>query len=123
MGLFCSAFVFFPCVIAMHFLMPKAVLARYWKEPYMRVAELAFFTNTIYAPMRTIMLMWVIAFPRFGKKRGITHADTLVPWWYRTICKVLSIWLVSAVAGIVILTIGVFIYGYATGDPVPLTRG
>jgi len=30
-------------------------------------------------PMRTIMLIWVIAFPRFGKKRGIADANRLLP--------------------------------------------
>lgn len=121
-GICCSAFAFVPCVLLMHFLMPRAVLERYWCHPYMRAAELAFFTNTVYAPMRTIMLMWVIAFPRFGKKRGITDADTLVPWWYRTVSSVLSVWLVSAAAIIVTVTVGGFIHGYVTGNPVPLTR-
>jgi hypothetical protein len=119
----CSGLLLLPCVLLMHFLMPKAVLNRYWREPHMRCAELALFTDTIYAPMRTVMLMWVIAFPRFGKKRGITEADRLVPRWYRTIAKVLSVWLVAAGGISVVLTVGVFIHGYATGDPVPLTRG
>jgi hypothetical protein len=122
MGLLSSAFIVLPCVILMHFLMPKAVLDRYWKPPHMRSAELAFFTDTIYAPMRTVMLMWVIAFPRFGKKRGITEANTLVPRWYRAIATILSVWIVAAAAIIVVVTAGGFIHGYVTGNPVPLTR-
>src|SRR5690606_12818689 len=91
LGLLLSAFLLLPCVLVMHFLMPRRVLDRYWKEPYMRKAELAFFTDTIYAPMRTVMLMWVIAFPRFGRKRGITEANYLVPKSYRIASTILSV--------------------------------
>lgn len=122
MGLFFSAFIVFPCVVLMHALMPKIVLDRYWKQPYMRNAELAFFTDTIYAPIRTIMLMWVIAFPRFGARRGITEANRLVPSWYRVASIIFSVWIVGATAAIIVLTAGIFIYGYVAGNPVPLTR-
>lgn len=122
MGILCSNFVIFPFVILMHFLMPKAVLEQYWKQPYMRNAELAFFTDTIYAPMRTIMLMWVITFPRFGKKRGITEADRLVPWWYRIASGIITMSILVGTIGGIALTLAIFAYGYMIGNPVPLTR-
>jgi len=122
MGVFFSAFLLFPCLVLMHFLMPRIVLDRYWKQPYFRTAELVLFTDTVYALLRTVMLMWVIAFPRFGRKRGITEAGRLVPWWYRAAAGLFSVWIVGAAAVIVVTTVGIFIYGYAVGDPVPLAR-
>lgn len=123
LGVPASAFVMMPCVILMHFLMPKAVLARYWKEPHFRPAELTLFTGTVYAPMRTIMLMGGIAFPSLGRKRKITDIHMLVPGWYRIAAKVICIWVLASTASILAMTVGVFIYGYVIGDPVPLTRG
>jgi hypothetical protein len=122
MGLVLATGMAIPLVLFMHFFMPDAVLERYWKQPYMRPAELALFTNTIYAPMRTAMLMWAIAFPRYGKKRDILAADTLVPRWYKIAAQIASIWILASTASVLVLTAGGFIYGYAIGDPVPLTR-
>ena len=99
MSILCSSFVILPFVVLMHFLMPNAVLEQYWKQPYMRGAELALFTDTIYAPMRTIMLMWVIAFPRFGKRRGITDANRLVPRWYRIASGIVTVSILTAAVG------------------------
>jgi hypothetical protein len=123
MGLILATGLTIPLILFMHFLMPHAVLERYWKKPYIRSAELGLFTDTIYAPMRTAMLMWVVAFPHFGKKRGITAADTLVPRRYKAAAQIVSVWIPACTGSTLVLTAGVFIHAYAIGDPVPLTRG
>lgn len=63
MSVMCCSFVILPLVTLMHFLMRNAVLERYWKESHSVPDELTAFTDTIYAPMRTVMMMWLIAFP------------------------------------------------------------
>src|SRR5690606_10053204 len=94
-------------LLVMHFLMPKAVLDRYWKTPYFRPPELALFTNTLYAPMRTAMLMAAIAFPRLGRKRGVTEAHVLVPFWYQAAAKMQVVLVATSFFGI-ILMLGIF---------------
>jgi hypothetical protein len=74
-------------LLLLHALMPRVVLQQYWREPYFNAFELAFFTRSIFAPWRTVMLMWLIAFPRFGRARKIARADALVPVWYRVAAK------------------------------------
>lgn len=123
MGLGLATGLCVPLVLIMHFLMPRVVLEHYWKGPYFRRAELALFTNTVYAPMRTVMLMGGIAFSSLGRKRKITDIHMLVPAWYRIAAKVICIWVLASTASILAMTVGVFIYGYVIGDPVPLTRG
>lgn len=107
-----------PFVLVMQCLMPKAVLEQYWRGPHFRPAELALFSG-IYAPMRTVMLMWLIAFPRFGKKRGITEADKLAPQWYKFAARFVTVWILATTGSVVFLSAGVFIHGYATGHPTP----
>lgn len=111
-----------PLVLIMHVLMPRRVLDRYWKEPHFRPGELALFTGTIYAPMRTVMLITAIAFPKLGKKREITNADALVPRWYKWAAQCVSIWVLGWTATVVLMTVAGYIYFYAIGDPVSLFR-
>ena len=106
-----------PMILLMHFLMPKDVLLRYWRTPHFRPAELFLFTGTIYAPMRTVMLMAVIAFPVWGRRRDITRAFTLAPSWYRTASKAVCIWIIVTAGGGIAITLLLFVVGYLTGDP------
>ena len=75
-------------LLLLHLLMPREVLLRYWKEPHFRPFELGMFTGSWLAPMRTVMLTWLLAFPRFGRSRGVTEAHLLTPRWYRTASRV-----------------------------------
>ena len=90
-------FVFFggmlsvPILLLMHFLMPRAVLEAYFRPPYFGEMEVELFTGIPYAPMRTIMLMWVLAFPKYGKKRNLTEAYLLAPQWYRNLSRVVTL--------------------------------
>lgn len=124
-GLFAALALAIFLILPMHFLMPKPVLEQYWKMPYFRPAELVLFTDTIYAPMRTVMLMWLVAFPRFGKKRGITAADKLVPRWYKITAQILSVWILACDGIILFLVVAGTISEYLTGNliPIPLTKG
>lgn len=115
-----SAFVLLPCILVMHALMPKAVLERYWRTPYFRPAELALFTDTVYAPMRTVMLIGAIAFPQWGRKRNVTEAHTLVPPWYRFASRALCVWIIGALAGSGLIVLLVFIASHMGGNPVSL---
>jgi len=83
-----TTFVLCVVIIGMHFLMPRAVLDKYFKQPFFREAKCVLFSGIPYAPMRTIMFMRAIANPRSGKVRGITEAHLLVPKWYRVSSKV-----------------------------------
>lgn len=93
--------VMFIAIIFMHFLMPKNILDKYFKPPpYFREAECKLFTGIPYAPMRTIMLMAVIAFPSRGKKRKMVNVYKLSPGWYR-IASIIILW-TSAMLAIII---------------------
>lgn len=91
--------------------MPPSVLDRYWKEPHFRPFELEFFSGVL-APLRTFMLMWVIAFPCFGKRRALTCGHLLVPAWYRTLSAILTVWFLAAAFVVVAILTGFSIYEY-----------
>ena len=104
-GLF-SIWVVVVLVLVMHFLMPKAILDKYFIPPYFKPGECALFTGIPYAPIRTIMLMRVLGFPKTGKKRGLTEAYKLAPFWYQISSKVL----INAIFLITILLILIFLF-------------
>ena len=81
--------------------MPKAVLDTYFKPPYFREMEVELFTGFPYAFMRTHMLMWVLAFPQYGKKRNLTEAYLLAPVWYRQLSKTVMLLFIFAFFGII----------------------
>ena len=106
------------CLLLMHFLMPQAVLDRYWKEPHFRPFELMLFSGAPYAPMRTIMFMWMFMFPHLGKKRGIIEPHRLVPRWYRITSIVLCVWAIVILVGGVGGSRVLYIYSISAGGPV-----
>jgi hypothetical protein len=114
-----------PWLLIMHFLMPREVLERYWKPPHFRAIEIALFTNTIYAPMRTVMLMAAIAFPRLGKKRNVVEACRLVPRWYRLTAIAFNVWAITAITGLLVIGFGMLVYFQTIGEIVirPLGNG
>ncbi|MFT6121793.1 MAG: hypothetical protein ACJASG_000311 [Oleiphilaceae bacterium] len=103
-GLF-SIWVVVALVLVMHFLMPKAVLKKYFIPPYFKPGECVIFTGIPYAPIRTIMLMRVLGFPKTGKKRGLTEAYKLAPLWYQITSKVLinAIFLITILLFLILL--------------------
>ena len=110
-GLALSLIPFLICLLIMHFLMPQAVLDRYWKEPYFRPFELMLFSGwSFFAPMRTMMFMWTFMFPRLGKRRGIIEPHRLVPRWYRIVSIGLCVWVAAIVIGSLCLGVGFYIY-------------
>ena len=92
-----SIWVVVVLILFMHFLMPKVILDKYFIPPYFKPGECELFRGIPYAPIRTIMLMRILGFPKSGKKRGLTEAYKLVPFWYQMLSKVLinSIFLIS----------------------------
>ena len=108
--LFLGGFFLGPVLLFMHVFMPKKVLQNYFKPPFFRPAEIALFSGIPFALMRTIMLMWVLAFPRFGKKRNLTEAYKLAPPWYRVVSAIFAIAIIGSFAGIVTMCIGFYIY-------------
>jgi hypothetical protein len=99
-----------PVLFLMHILMPKKVLQNYFKSPFFRPAEIAFFSGLPFALMRTVMLMWVLAFPRFGKKRNLTEAYKLVPPWYRIVSGIFGMAMIVSFVGGLTTGIGFYIY-------------
>ena len=117
MGTFASAFILIPCVVAMQFLMPRTVLKRYWKEPYFRPFELVLFTGVL-APIRTLMFIWAVVFPRLGKKRNVIGVREMVPRWYRALAWVIALWVLGAALIIFVINAGTFAYDYFIGLPI-----
>lgn len=76
-----------PYILLMHFLMPPIILDKYFRPPYFGEFERSMFTGIPYAPMRTIMFMGVIAYPKMGKKRKLTEVYRDTPRWYRIASK------------------------------------
>ena len=108
--LFLGGFFLGPVLFFMHVLMPKKVLQNYFKPPFFRPAEITFFSGIPFSLMRTVMLMWVLAFPRFGKKRNLTEAYKLAPPWYRIISAIFAIVIIGSFVGIITMCIGFYIY-------------
>ena len=118
MGLAFSFLPYSVFLLIMHFLMPQAVLDRYWKEPHFRPFELMLFSGwSFFAPMRTIMFMWAFMFPRLGKRRGILEPHRLVPQWYRIASIVMNIWALVMFGGVIGILLGFYIYFLVTGTP------
>jgi hypothetical protein len=103
-------------ILVMHMLMPRKVLERYWKSPHFQAYEIAMYTDTCYAPMRTIMLMSAIAFPRLGIKRGVAEANKLAPWWFRAAAIALVIWILAVGLVLVVTIFALGIYLHMAGE-------
>lgn len=110
MWLIIAAWVEFAIILGMHFLMPGAVLEKYFKPPYFKEGECTLFTGFPYAPVRTIMFMAVFAFPGRGKKRGLTEAHLLAPSWFKMSSKIILVSLVVTVIAIPVLSFGLYFY-------------
>ena len=99
-----------PVLLLMHFLMPKIIVSKYFKEPYFQSAEITMFTGIPYAPMRTVMLMWILAHPKFGVKRGLTKAYKYSPKWYLIGCRIYSVATIAVFTAILMLILSYYIY-------------
>ena len=118
MGLAFSLLPFSLCLLILHVLMPKAVLDRYWKEPHFRPFELMLFSGwSFFAPMRTIMFMWMFLFPHAGRRRGILEPHRLVPRWYRITAIVMDVWMIIMFIVVGSALLYFTVYFYAIGDP------
>jgi hypothetical protein len=107
-----TTFLICLAIFVMHFLMPRAVLEKYFKPPFFGELERMMFTGIPYAPMRTIMFIRAIANPKSGKTRGIINAHQLVPDWYRVSSKILMvlIYVNSVLVFMMILGAGLFYF-------------
>ena len=104
-------------VLVMHFLMPEAVLDRYWKEPHFRPRELERFSGwSRYAPYRTILFMSIVLFPGIGIKRGIIEPYRLMPRWYRIVSIVWCVWSIVVLAGFSLSFVGYLVYSHIIGE-------
>lgn len=105
------------CLLILHFLMPKAVLDRYWKEPYFRPFELMFLSGFgLFTPLRTMLFMWMFTIPRAGRRRGIVEPHRLIPRWYRVVSITMCVWASVATAGFFTIMLGLALYAHATGN-------
>jgi uncharacterized membrane protein YwzB len=104
-------------LLIFHFVMPQTVLDKYFKPPYFRDIECLLFTGIPYAPIRTIMFMRLIAYPGSGKARGINDAHLFVPRWYRAVSKIMIIFAVANMLGILLSMLGAgVVYLWAEGS-------
>lgn len=98
--------VFFLILIA-HILMPRNLLATYFKAPYFREGEIVMFTGFPFGYIRTIMFMQLLAYPSSGTKRGLTQAFELAPLWFRLYSK-LTLLAFYVVAGLFMFIMLIF---------------
>lgn len=112
-------FLGIPVLVVLHFLMPKEVLARYWREPYFTPFELGLFSVPIFGLLRTASLMRGIAYPRLGQRRGITEANLLVPRWYVIASKAFTLIALSSLPLVVLGIVGVTVDGWLSDGPTP----
>lgn len=113
---FLELILVFPALLTMHFLMPKVILEKYFKPPYFKPMEVEMFTGIPYAPMRTVMLLWAIAYPKLGKKRGLMTAYMDAPQWYRLSGGILITSILVVLIFILLLVLGFFIYMNIPGN-------
>ena len=99
-------------LVVSHFLMPKVVLEKYFKQPFFNSFELALFSGPPYSPIRTIILMVVTAFPSLGKKRGLTQLYLLVPYWYRLFSILIVLALLSSASLVVLVFCGSYFLNF-----------
>ena len=98
--------VVIPYTMILHFIMPKALLEKYFQPPHFGEFERHLFTGIPYAPMRTIMFIWVIVYPRVGKKRKLTEMHKDAPRWFRIAANVgVYGYFIAGVGGMVVLAL------------------
>lgn len=97
-------------IVVMHFLVPKALIEKYFKPPYFKSAECAMLSGFPFAIIRTIMFLRVLGYPKSGKKRGLTEAYKLVPDWYRKISKIVVVLIFFITVSILFVSIGFYIH-------------
>lgn len=73
--------VIIPYALILHFLMPRAILDKYFRPPHFGDFERLVYTGIPYAPMRTVMVMSAMMFPSLGKKRKLTELHLDTPRW------------------------------------------
>lgn len=69
-------------VLVMHLLMPKKVMQVYFREPHFSPTEQVMFSAFPFVFMRVTGMIWLIALPRFGRKRQMMDIQTHCPGWY-----------------------------------------
>lgn len=115
-GMFGAAIVWLPLIFIMHFLMPKAVLDRYWKPPHFISPEIEYFSDPLHIPQRTVFLLAAIVFSRFSKKREMTDAHQLVPAWYKAAAWVICVWIIAVIVGLLVMHIGLSVHLHIIGE-------
>jgi hypothetical protein len=102
--LVCTGLLALLVLLAVHFMMPKHVLTRYWKPPHFGPFRIAAFTGTVWAPVRTAMLIAAIAFPSVARRRHMVGIRNVIPQWLRlTAYALASVWLLVT-QGLIVLT-------------------
>ena len=110
LAVICTIFFFLFLVLIVHPLMPKQITEKYFKSPHFSQTECAFFSGFPFAPIRSVMFMRVIAFPRSGTKRGITGASEMAKPWLRCV----SYFIVCSfiILNVIVLSTLALYYGY-----------
>lgn len=114
-GLFCTVLVALVTTLVVHFVMPNKLVERYWKEPHFGPFHLGAFTGTVWAPVRTVMLLAAIAFPAIARKRGMTDVQEVAPAWCRWIARLLGVVSIVSGTGLLLLTVILLVHFQAVG--------
>lgn len=106
--LFAASMLWLAIIFILHFLVPKAMLGAYFREPYFSPVEVEIFSGFPFAYMRTAMFMRFAGWPKSGRKRGLPEDASLIPCWFRCISKML-IWGFFLVC-IPMIALSIFLY-------------
>jgi hypothetical protein len=101
-----------PYTLILHFFVPKALVEKYFRPPHFGEFERHLFTGIPYAPMRTIMFMWVIVYPRVGRKRKLTEMYKDVPRWFRIASKIgiYGVYIAGVGSMVVLALLGIMVF-------------
>jgi len=114
-SLMISYVVLFPLFfLIMALLMPRNVVERYFREPHFSRSEQAVYTAVPFSFMRVVSMAWLIAFPRFGRKRKMTDVHQYCPNWYVRLSRIFFYWCFGHGGAWLLLLLGLGIHSWLT---------
>lgn len=101
-------------LVVMHLLMPKKVMRIYFRAPHFSPTEQAMYSVFPFVFMRVTGMAWLIAFPRFGRKRNMTDIQAHCPTWYVRLSQTFIFWIFVHGGTWLLLMVGLAIYTWLT---------
>lgn len=106
-GFFCLSLLL---LLVVHFLMPKNIVSTYFRPPHFNKFECKLFSGIPYSPIRTVIFITVIAFPKKGKRRDLTIVHQMVPQWFRLVSTITILSLLFGASTVIFLFCGFYFW-------------